>query len=83
MPVRSDSQTNIHDSSHYREKGFLICEKLFSENHIDALRKRMQEIAEGQHGRFPLSDIEREPNASATGWRSVRKINRCAENDPL
>ena len=64
----------------YRQEGYLVYPTLFGQDHIDRLRMRMDDIAEGRAPDFPQSNIEFEPGS---GRRSIRKINRCAENDPV
>jgi ectoine hydroxylase-related dioxygenase (phytanoyl-CoA dioxygenase family) len=68
---------------HYREQGYLVRENLLPADHIQRLRTRMQEIAEGQVPDFPMSDVELEPDPGNGRPQAVRKINRCAENDAL
>lgn len=83
MSMGTNPRCDADDAKSYRDQGFLVREKLLSADHIEALRIRMQEIAEGRRPDFPQRDVEREPNAMDLSWQSVRKINRCAENDPL
>lgn len=61
----------------YGTDGYIVCEQLLPAEHIAGLRSRMDEIARGDTG-FPEQDIELEPES-----RAIRKINRCAENDPV
>ncbi len=65
-------------AAEYTERGYLVCDRALPANRVAELRNRMQAIADGQVPDFPAADIELEP-----GSRAVRKINRCAENDPL
>ena len=78
----------------YRERGFLVVENLLSPTETELLRQRTRDIAEGRVPEFPLSDVELEPGAEdmsnmdgqsvpTTCLKRVRKLNRCAENDPV
>jgi phytanoyl-CoA hydroxylase len=62
----------------YAERGYLVVADLWPADHIAGLRARMESIAEGDAAGFAAGDIELEPDSKA-----VRKINRCAQNDPL
>lgn len=66
----------------YREQGFLVKENLLDADHIEGLRERMQAIGEGRVPDFSQADVELEPDPGNGKPRAVRKINRCAENDP-
>lgn len=70
-------------SAYYHERGYLIVENLLSKEHIRSLRVRIQDIADGRAPDYPPVDIEFEPRHGDEQPRVVRKINRCAENDPL
>lgn len=61
----------------YESAGYLVCSDLLSAEHLTALRSRMEAVAAGRT-EFPAGDIEYEPDS-----RAIRKINRCAENDPV
>jgi phytanoyl-CoA hydroxylase len=51
---------------------------------IKSLRERITDIGEGRVPEFPVGDIEFEPGKNGNEWSSsVRKINRCAENDAV
>lgn len=67
----------------YEEQGFLVVENLLSPDQADGLRNRTREIAEGKVPDFPRSDLELEPGAKTPRLESLRKLNRCAENDPV
>ena len=61
----------------YETDGYLVVESLLDADHIANLRSRMETIARGETD-FPNENIELEPDSHA-----IRKINRCAENDPV
>lgn len=64
----------------YQESGFLVCPNLLAADEAEALRRRTREIAEGLVP-YPVGDVELEPGATATSLATLRKLNRCAEND--
>lgn len=68
---------------HYRELGYLVIERLVSEQAIHQLRQRTRDIAEGLVPSYPIADIELEPGAEKASLHTVRKLNRCAENDSI
>lgn len=70
-------------ATRYQETGFLIVEGLVSNESVERLRERTREIAEGLVPGFPSEDVELEPSAERAGIDTVRKLNRCAENDPV
>lgn len=78
----------------YQERGYVVRPRLLPEGHVAALRERMQAIADShaaalEAGRgggasgFGPEDIELEPPRTDGRPRAARKINRCAERDPL
>ena len=67
----------------FRTQGYLIVENLLLPEYIKKLSARMQEIVDGRGSEYPQGDIEFEPGSRDEIPRMVRKINRCAENDPL
>jgi len=83
MAANSSASRQPSNVDHYRQQGFLIRENLLPLEHIEGLRTRMQEIACGDVPGFPMTDVELEPGSENDRTRIVRKINRCAENDPL
>ncbi len=76
---------SLHNyADEYCQNGFVIVENLFSADEIERLRDRTRDIAQGDVF-YPQNDIELEPG-SAVGspdLASVRKLNRCAENNPV
>ena len=66
----------------YRQSGFLICENLLSAEETQVLRDRTRDVAEGKVS-FPENDIELEPGVSTRNLETLRKLNRCAANDPV
>jgi ectoine hydroxylase-related dioxygenase (phytanoyl-CoA dioxygenase family) len=62
----------------YEARGYLVIDDLLPADHISGLRARMEAIAAGDAAGFAAGDIELEPGSNA-----IRKINRCAQNDPL
>lgn len=70
------------DLEQYQRDGFVVANNLLPADFIDSLRKRITDIGEGKVPEFPVSDIEYEPGKDGNTWSTtVRKINRCAEND--
>jgi len=69
-------------SDTYHEKGFVVVERLLDSREVQALTDRTREIVEGSAG-YPREDIELEPGAVAMSLKTVRKLNRCAENDAV
>ncbi len=67
----------------YQDEGYLIFEKLLERDEIHRLTERTRAIAEGEVSCFPMSDIEFEPGAESRSMNTVRKLNRCAENDSI
>ncbi len=78
----------------YQTSGFLVVEDALSTQETEILSSRVSEIERGILGSFPEADIEREPppgrsstsaelSESRAQTRAVRKLNRCAQNDPL
>ncbi|MEQ9407648.1 MAG: phytanoyl-CoA dioxygenase family protein [Fuerstiella sp.] len=71
-------------SVEYQREGFLIAESLLSDKALQSLRDRMTDIAAGRVPGFPKEDIEYEPGEQRdAGVPTIRKINRCAENDAV
>lgn len=67
----------------YRDTGYLVVERLVTVDAINRLRQRTRDIAEGLVPSFPIADIELEPGADTASLKTVRKLNRCAENDAM
>jgi ectoine hydroxylase-related dioxygenase (phytanoyl-CoA dioxygenase family) len=68
----------------YEEHGFLVVENVLTEEELDALRRRTEDIAEGRLEHFPDENIQLEPNARwVRNSKTVRKLDSCAENDAL
>ncbi|MCO6457301.1 MAG: phytanoyl-CoA dioxygenase family protein [Pirellulaceae bacterium] len=67
----------------YAQQGFAVVEDLLSDETLARLRQRTQDIAEGLVPEFPSADIELEPGAERRTLATVRKLNRCAENDSV
>ena len=66
----------------YEEEGYLVVEDLLTEQEPQQLHQRTIAIAEGRVD-FPPENIELEPGADQRNAKTVRKINGCAENDPV
>lgn len=72
------------NSAEYQRQGFLVVEDLLPTDVIKSLRARITDIGERRVPDFPGEDIEFEPGENGNEWSSsVRKINRCAENDAV
>lgn len=68
----------------YRADGYLVVESLLSPDEVETLRTRTEKIASGSVPGYPREDIELEPGGDgALRLATVRKLNRCAENDPV
>jgi phytanoyl-CoA hydroxylase len=68
----------------YVRDGFAIVEDMLTPDELAELSERITEVAEGRAAGFPEKDIEYEPGRNATrSVYSIRKINRCAENDSV
>ena len=68
----------------YKRDGFLVVPNLLRSDVIDRLRDHIAAIAAGKVPTFPSEDIEFEPSAGENpSFASVRKVNRCAENDAV
>ncbi|MGB0582111.1 MAG: phytanoyl-CoA dioxygenase family protein [Limisphaerales bacterium] len=61
----------------YETDGYLVLDNLLPADHIAGLRSQMDDIAGGKTD-FPNANVEFEP-----GSQAIRKINQCAENDPV
>jgi ectoine hydroxylase-related dioxygenase (phytanoyl-CoA dioxygenase family) len=70
-------------SQRYQDLGYLVVENLLAPEQTDGLRDRTRAIAEGEVPGYPRSDFELEPGADAPSLLTLRKLNRCAENDPV
>ena len=69
--------------SQYHRDGFLIVKDLLNESELETLRQRAADIIEGRCD-FPEEYIEYEPGADRDSHiDSVRKLNHCAEHDPV
>ena len=66
----------------YEEEGYFVVEDFLTQQELQRLRQRTIDIAEGRVG-FPVENIELEPGAVQQNAETVRKINGCAENDPV
>ena len=68
----------------YENSGFLDFDNLFTTDEIGELYDRISAIADGALPDYPTADIELEPGADGVrSLKTVRKINRCVENDPV
>jgi hypothetical protein len=67
----------------FQKSGFVVSEDLISVEERLELCQRTADIANGLVAGFPEDDIELEPNADTRSLHTVRKINRCAQNDPV
>jgi len=76
-------QDDRTESEIYRDEGYYVAERLFMSEETDALIRRTIDIAEGRAATFQEQDIELEPGAGERNIRTVRKLNRCAENDDV
>ena len=66
----------------YEEEGYLVVEDLLTQQELQRLHQRTIDIAEGRVD-FPPELIELEPGATQMNVETVRKINGCAESDPV
>ena len=68
----------------YRQDGFLVVENLISPDDIKRLRDRTRDIASGDIS-YPRDLIELEPGSAGKSidLTNVRKLNKCAETDPV
>ena len=71
------------DAEQFREQGYLVIENLLSEEELERVRQRTEDLISGAVPGYPTRDIELEPDAETTELATVRKLNRCAENDPV
>lgn len=67
----------------YRETGYLVVDRLIRQSKLDEIRNGLAAIANGEVTTFPTADVELEPGAKEQSLSTVRKLNRCAENDAL
>jgi len=80
MDTTSD---NVINADFYREQGYLVVENLVPEAEIKRIKQRTKDIATGTVPEFPIAKIELEPGAEKVDLSTVRKLNGCAENDPV
>ena len=73
---------NDADVKDYQHNGYLVVERLCSDEEVGQLRLRTEEIAAGRIA-YPEADIELEPDAQTRNLLTARKINRCVENDTV
>ena len=66
----------------YHEFGYLIADRILTGDEFDAVRRRTEEIANGRVP-YPQADVELEPNTTLRSLTTVRKLNRCVENDSV
>ena len=66
----------------YEAKGYFVVEHLLTQHEVQRLRQRTIDIAERQV-EFPSEKIELEPGATSQSIETLRKINGCAEHDPV
>ena len=68
----------------YEEDGFFVMERLMTDDEVEELRQRAEQIASGEVD-FPAARIEFEPNAApdASPMDRLRKINEGAFHDPV
>jgi phytanoyl-CoA hydroxylase len=68
----------------YDEHGYVDVEHLLTPPEVAELCDRTHKIAEGQIPDFPKKNLELEPGANGIyNAKTVRKINHCAECDPV
>jgi len=66
----------------YEEEGYIVIEDLLTQPELQRLHQRTIDIAKGRVD-FPVEKIELEAGAVKQNVETVRKINGCAENDPV
>ncbi len=71
------------DAVRYQREGFLVANNLLSSELIASLRERIADIGAATVSGYPQNDIEYEPTPEGSPSTTPRKINRCAENDPV
>ena len=72
------------DVQHYEDHGYVDVNNLLTQQEVAELCDRNYEIAEGHANDFPKNNLELEPHANGVySLKTVRKINACAEFDPL
>ena len=68
----------------FARNGLIVVSGLISEEARQALCARAEAIANGTVQTLPTAAIEYEPGRSADeGWQAVRKLNGCAQHDPV
>lgn len=68
----------------YDEFGYLDVKDLLTTDEVAELRRRTEDIVDGQVTSFPAKNIELEPGANGVRNReTVRKLNQIAEADPV
>ena len=76
------STSNV--AQYYEEHGYVDFEKLLTSQEVAELCDRTYKIAEGLAPEFPKENLELEPGANGVySVKTVRKINNCAESDPV
>ncbi len=71
------------DVEQFREQGYMVVENLLSAEALERVRQRTEDRITGAVPGYPTQDIELEPDAETIELGTVRKLNRCAENDPI
>ena len=66
----------------FETDGYLVLDPCLEEGEVEALRRRVRQIAEGELD-FPNDSIEYEPGASGPRMESLRKINGPSLHDPF
>ena len=66
----------------YYQQGDIVVEGLVSPSEVDVLRQRTADIADGRVP-YPKNRIEIEPGGDEISLATVRKINKCADNDSV
>lgn len=68
----------------YESTGYIDIPSLLDEHEVAELRQRTVDIINGRIPEFPDANVELEPHADGLrNQQTVRKLNRCAESDPV
>ena len=68
----------------YESTGYIDIPSLLDEHEVAELRQRTADIINGRIPEFPDANVELEPHADGLrNQQTVRKLNRCAESDPV
>ena len=66
----------------FETDGYLVLDPCLEEGEVEALRRRVRQIAEGDLD-FPEKSIEYEPGACERRMQNLRKINGPSQHDPF